>query len=549
MTAHTTDLTEEGRAFLQERVALFAKVMIGAQVLGLAGLLVLNPWEQLRQPWFALYQVQTGLAVGAWLLCRGGVRSVRFVSWVEVTMLLGTAAVSATISRLIVPGLMPQFLGSVVSPSDAAYGRVVGVVEGTIFLEFVIGLSLWVFVRAALVPSRGVRTLVLTALVAVPLVAVTVMRTFPFEPEPSLRSLTPDDLVVTNVLNTVIWWSFITGVCTIVSAVIFGLRRQVRDAKQLGQYTLLEKVGEGGMGEVYRARHSRLRRSTAVKLLPASRSSEEAVARFESEVQLTAQLTHPNTIRIYDYGRTEDGVFYYAMEHLDGVNLREVVEIDGPQPVARVIKILEQTAGALQEAHAAGLIHRDIKPANIMLTRQGIDPDTVKVLDFGLVRPIHGREDGELTQAGALLGTPLYMAPEVINGSDNVGPASDLYALGAVGYFLATGTHVFPGATLMEMCSHHLRSTPEPMSERLGAPVAADFEAVVMQCLAKRPADRAASAAALIGRLRECKDHGRWAPVDADAWWTRCSDALDGRASDLWSSDAASPIALTVATP
>ena len=214
----------------------------------------------------------------------------------------GIAAVSATISRLILPGLMPDYLGSAVSPGEAAYGRFVGVVQGSGSFEFVIGLSLWVFVRAALVPSRPLRTFLLTALAIVPLVVVTIVRAFPFEAEPSLRSVTPDDLVVRNVLNTLIWWTFITGVCTIVSAVIFGLRRQVREARRLGQYTLEAKLGEGGMGAVYRASHAMMRRPTAVKLLRPEKAGEQALLRFEREVQLTAELSHPNTVSIYDFG-------------------------------------------------------------------------------------------------------------------------------------------------------------------------------------------------------------------------------------------------------
>jgi serine/threonine-protein kinase len=390
-----------------------------------------------------------------------------------------------------------------------------------------LGILLGLVLRASLVPSSVHRT------VAIGVASVAGMY---------LAERTPDAI-----------WLALMGFCFVVvtavtSHVIYGLRRQVRDAMRLGQYTLEEKLGEGGMGEVYRARHSRLRRSTAIKLLPASRSSEQAVARFESEVQLTAGLTHPNTITIFDYGRTEDGIFYYAMEYLRGATLEQVVDADGPQPAARVIRILEQAAGALQEAHAAGLIHRDIKPANVMLTRQGLDPDAVKVLDFGLVRPIEGEQNGHLTRDGDLVGTPLYMAPEMITSQEAAGPASDLYALGAVGYFLLTGTHVFAGATLIEMCSHHLHTAPEAISDRLGKPVSHDLESLVLQCLSKRPADRPATASALIARLAQCQDRDRWSAQDAESWWTRCRDALDRRRSTPPSARAASPAVLTVIT-
>jgi len=514
MTAYTTDLTEEGRAFLQQRVALFAKVGIGVQALGLTGLLAQYSWEQLRQPWFALYQVQTGLAVGAWLLCRGGMRSVRFVSRVEATMLLGIAAVSATVSRLLLP-VSPEFLGSGVSPNDAAYGRFVGVVQGSVLLEFVIGLSLWVFVRAALVPSRPLRTLALTALAAVPLAVVTVVRTLPFESEPSLRSVTPDDLVVMNVIRIAIWWTFITGVCTIVSAVIFGLRREAREARRLGQYTLEAKLGEGGMGVVYRASHAMMRRPTAVKLLRAEKAGEQALRRFEREVQLTAELSHPNTVSIYDFGRTQDGIFYYAMEYLDGIDLQRLVDEDGAQLPERVVHILRQVLGALAEAHGVGLIHRDIKPGNIILCERGGVPDVAKVVDFGLVKELD-TADG-LSHEGTLVGTPLYMAPESIR-SGAADPRSDIYAVGAVGYYLLTGVHVFTGQTVMEICGHHLHTQPVSPSERIGHDLPPDLETWVMHCLEKLPTNRPGSAAEAAEELANAYDVS-WDVARAHDWW------------------------------
>jgi serine/threonine-protein kinase len=537
MTAYTADLTDEGRAFLQQRVTLFAKVMIGAQLLGMTGLLILNPWEQLRHPWFALYQVQTGLAVGAWLLCRSGTRSVRFVWGVEATMLLGTATVSAAMSRLMLPGLMPEYLGSVLGPGDAAYGRFVGVVQGSVLVTFVIGLSLWVFVRAALVPSRTMHTLVLTALVPVPLAVVSVVRFFPLEQEPSLRSVTPDELIVTNVVGVVVWWIFITGVCTVVSAVIFGLRQQVREARRLGQYTLEAKLGEGGMGAVYRASHAMMRRPTAIKLVRPDQAGETNLARFEREVQLTARLTHPNTVTIFDYGRTPDGLFYYAMELLDGATLEDIVQIDGPQPPGRVIKVLAELAGALEEAHGIELIHRDIKPSNVILCAQGGKPDVAKLLDFGLVKELGNKGDIELTKESSLTGTPQYMCPESLTSPDEVDARGDLYAMGAVGYLLVTGQHVFEGGTLVEVCTHHLHSKPVAPSERLDGPVPEDLERLLLSCLEKDPADRPQSAAELRQRLEACQSMGEWTEAHARRWWDRHGKSLrsasntdDGRA-------------------
>jgi serine/threonine-protein kinase len=537
MTSYTTDVTEEGRAFFQQRVALFAKVMIGVQLLGLAGLLALSRWappaltitpEELLQPWSALFQVQTG--------CRSGVRAVRFVSWVEATMLLGTAALSATMGRLILPGLMPKYLGGLVSPNDALYGHFVGLVQGSNSLEFVIGLSLWVFVRAALVPSRPVRTLVLTALVAVPVAVVTVVKTLPFEPQPSLRSVSPDDLVMTNVTNIAIWWTFVTGVCMIVSGVIFGLRRQVREARRVGQYTLEAKLGEGGMGAVYRASHAMMRRPTAIKLVRPDLAGENALARFEREVQLTARLTHPNTVTIFDYGRTQDGIFYYAMELLDGATLKDIVRLDGPQSPGRVVKVLAELAGALEEAHGIELIHRDIKPSNVILCTQGGKLDVAKLLDFGLVKELGDKGEMQLTKEGVLAGTPHYMCPESLTSPDAVDGRGDLYAIGAVGYFLLTGQHVFEGATILEVCGHHLHSEPVPPSKRLERPVPEDLEDLLLSCLEKDPANRPQSAAELHRRLQACQSMGEWTESHARRWWDtygellrRVSEADDGR--------------------
>jgi predicted Ser/Thr protein kinase len=290
-------------------------------------------------------------------------------------------------------------------------------------------------------------------------------------------------------------------------------------ARQLGQYTLNRKLGEGGMGMVYLARHAMLQRPTAIKLLNVEKSNEQTLARFEREVQLTSRLNHPNTIAIYDYGRTPDGVFYYAMEFLDGINLEDLVHRHGAQPEARVVAILEQICGSLSEAHGIGLIHRDIKPANIMLTERGGIRDFVKVLDFGLVKGIQEGRDSSLTAEGAFTGTPLYMSPETIQGAADIDARTDLYALGAVGYFLLTGTQLFNGANVMEVLHKHVSEAPEPPSHRLRRPVSAQLEALILKCLAKKPADRPQSALELAEALAACPTIGGWTRADAIRWW------------------------------
>ena len=485
---------------------------------------------QLREPsdWFAILSTLCWAAL--WLSCKFVPMRARTLRIVEALCIGGAMTAVAVAGRL---GPIEQFV-TLTGPElgdDVALSVRLFLSERLSSLSVIVAMALAMAARAALVPTSPRHTALLTAAVGLPLILVWIIHIelFAIPPDPGVPALYVEKGVDSGAVIAVLaalWWFITTAVCYVISRVVHGLRVEMLAARKLGQYTLEEKLGEGGMGEVYRARHSRLRRPTAIKLLPVARSSVADVARFEAEVQATAELTHPNTITIFDYGRTDAGVFYYAMEHLDGATLGDVVDADGPQPPARVIKILEQAAGALQEAHEAGLIHRDIKPANIMLARQGTDPDTVKVLDFGLVRSIDRKSDGALTQAGTLLGTPLYMAPEVIHSDDAAGPLADIYALGAVGYFLLSGTHVFSGANLVELCAHHLHTEPEALADRLGRPVAGDLTATVMQCLSKQPADRPGGATGLIEQLQQCKDHGDWTTREAAEWWQRHRSAL-----------------------
>tara|TARA_R110002095_G_scaffold141024_1_gene122396 strand:+ start:521 stop:2626 length:2106 start_codon:yes stop_codon:yes gene_type:complete len=296
-------------------------------------------------------------------------------------------------------------------------------------------------------------------------------------------------------------------------------RRAVIKAKQLGQYALGEKLGEGGMGVVYRGHHAMLRRPTAIKLLDIEKTTDEAVARFEREVQLTSQLNHPNTIAIYDYGRTPEGVFYYAMELLEGINLDDLIKQFGALSESRVIHLLKQIAGSLSEAHSLGVIHRDVKPANIFLTHRGGVYDFIKLLDFGLVKAVDGREQASLTSTNAMAGTPMYLSPEGINHPDSVDARSDLYAFGAVAYYLLTGTTVFDGDSIIEICMKHAQEQPETPSRRMGKPVSEDLEQIVMQCLEKDPAKRPQTAAEIVQTLSACQLDGKWTIQDASEWW------------------------------
>jgi serine/threonine-protein kinase len=408
--------------------------------------------------------------------------------------------------------------------------------------DFILLLALTYTVvgRAIFVPSSARRTFVLTALIGIPL-AITMY--FVFLDEEFLRAwqslsgeaqdATPSGFATFLAIHVSVWWSLTVFAATSASKVIYGLRREVRDAKRLGQYQLESKLGEGAMGVVYRARHALLQRPTAIKLLQPERAGEANVKRFEAEVRQTARLRHRNTVTIFDYGHTADGTFYYAMEYLDGLTLEEVVRRGGPQRPGRVLRILEQMAAALVEAHGMSLVHRDIKPANAILFlphRYGGVADEIKLLDFGLVKELAGEGSIVLTHADAISGTPQYMAPEALTDPKHVDGRADLYAVGAVGYYLLTGESVFGGATIVEVCSHHLHTEPESPSERLGVPVPQALEDLILACLAKDRSDRPQSAGDLGHRLGRCRPSVEpWTAEDATAWWSRYGSSTSQR--------------------
>jgi serine/threonine protein kinase len=298
-------------------------------------------------------------------------------------------------------------------------------------------------------------------------------------------------------------------------------RKAALKAKNLGQYSLDNLIGEGQYGSVYRAHHALMRRPVAVKLLQMEKLNPSNEARFEREVQLTSLLTHPNTITIYDYGRTNEGIFYYAMEYLEGLTLNRLVKQFGAQPEGRVISILRQVCGSLAEAHAIGLVHRDIKPANIFLTQRGGMADFVKVLDFGLVKARDANGEAELTMGEATLGTPLYMSPEAIEHSSAMDGRSDLYSLGAVGYFLVTGEGLFDAQTVGEVMIHQVKDMPLRPSERSGKLVSPDLEALLMRCLAKNPDARPATVREFDDALAGCQTSADWTREMASEWWRK----------------------------
>ena len=300
------------------------------------------------------------------------------------------------------------------------------------------------------------------------------------------------------------------------------LQEEAYQARKLGQYQLVRKLGAGGMGEVYLGEHMLLRRACAIKLIrPDQAGDPTTLHRFEREVQAMATLTHWNTVEVYDYGHTPDGTFYYVMEYLPGLSLQDLVERAGPLPPGRAIHFLRQLCAALREAHSIGLIHRDIKPSNIIVGQRGGVQDVAKLLDFGLVQDMcfnAEHADERLTMQGTVLGSPPYISPEQARGKTAVDPRTDIYSLGGLAYFLLTGRAPFVRETVMELMVAHLREPVTPPRD-LRPEVPADLEAVVLTCLNKNPDDRFPDAEALDHALAACDAAGDWDDRRAAGWW------------------------------
>jgi serine/threonine-protein kinase len=303
------------------------------------------------------------------------------------------------------------------------------------------------------------------------------------------------------------------------SYVLNGLRTELHAAKKFGQYQLRQKLGVGGMGEVYFAEHQLLKRPCAVKLIkPEAGADPIALARFEREVQSAARLSHPNTIEIFDYGHTDDGTFYYVMEYLPGMSLQHLLDRFGPLPPGRVIYIFRQVCAGLAEAHAIGFVHRDLKPANIFIALRGGEADVAKVLDFGLVKPTHDQSAVDLTSEQRVSGTPLFMAPEQAAGDRSLDNRADIYALGAMMYCALTGQPPFKAPSSFEVMMAHARDPVVPPSQRR-PDVPSDLEQVVLKCLAKKPQDRYPDVKALGKALTACAAAPEWDGEKAEAWW------------------------------
>jgi serine/threonine-protein kinase len=329
-------------------------------------------------------------------------------------------------------------------------------------------------------------------------------------------------------------------VAVVASRTLYSLRVKTHEATRLGNYVIEAELGSGGMGQVFRARHALIRRPTAVKVMQASGEQElAAIQRFEREVQLSATLTHPNTITIYDFGHTPDNKFYYVMEYLDGLDLQDLVDRYGPLEAPRATYVLAQDCSALSEAHERGIIHRDIKPSNIFRTHRGGLYDFVKVLDFGLAKQVKFDEGPSITKTGIAVGTPRYISPEAVQGSEIDG-RSDVYCLGAVAYFTATGRPPFDSSSSVELLIDHMKAIPARPSQVSELPIPQPLDDIIMKCLAKKPEDRFQSAAELEGALRAIPFEASWGQPQAKEWWDLHGLApaeVDISAEDQGSSD------------
>jgi serine/threonine-protein kinase len=446
-----------------------------------------------REPWDTLTLTFVILSLGMWALARSG--------RVAPPTLLDVALVYEVVGAI---GIDVGYLWP--PPGNA--------------LEMAQGLSwtaVWIVVFPLLVPATPGKTLV-AALIAASMkplfVLIVIARGFPAPPA-----------------GVMLMIAFPGYACALLafsaSRVVYGLSHEAGRARRLGSYRLIERLGSGGMGEVWRAEHRLLAMPAAIKLIrrdalggAGNDGRRQAVKRFEREARATAALTSPHTVQLHDFGVAEDGTFYYVMELLQGLDADSLVHRFGPQPPERVVHVLRQVCDSLAEAHRAGLVHRDIKPANVFLCRRGLVHDFVKVLDFGLVKAAagSGRDETALTRQHVTTGAPAFMPPEMATGETDVDGRADVYAVGCLAYWLLTGLVVFEGNE-MQMAVAHAGTAPKRPSQRSGRAIPPDLEAVVMDCLEKDRDRRPQSAVELARRLDALPIEPRWDSDAAAAWW------------------------------
>ncbi len=393
-------------------------------------------------------------------------------------------------------------------------------------------VSLLLFLSAAFIPWRARFQSILGMVAVICFIAIQLGL---YMVLPEARSFWTENGGITELRNDTLWAStglgVLGGASIFVSRALYSLQKTAHRARRLGNYLVLDEIASGGMGRVLIAQHALLLRPTALKIItPSDPEDCRALARFEREVRLSATLTHPNTITIYDVGWTPDNSLFYAMEYLEGFDLQRLVERFGPLPAARVVHLLRQVCGSLAEAHMRGIVHRDIKPSNIFVTQRGGIHDFVKVLDFGLAKRVTSSGDPELTDSGSLFGTPAYVAPEAVFGAGKLDGRADLYCLGAVAFWLLTGYPPFRTTSTVGLLIDHLRTDPAPPSQLAELPVPPELDALVLKCMQKKPEDRHQTASDLETALDALVLTHRWTNRDAAEWWALHSAKLgDGR--------------------
>ncbi len=415
-----------------------------------------------------------------------------------------------------------SFLGPI-ALATAAFNIVLGISSNAIFYaaDPYFAVSLILFLTAAFLPWRTGNQVALGALATLWYPALQLLL---WTSLPEARAYWSAQGGVATFRHHLIWgvtgMAIMAGASVVVSQTLYSLRRTAFKAERLGNYLIHKELARGGMGQVFLAQHALLCRPTAVKVMRASDQEQQtALARFEREIRVSATLTHPNTITIYDVGRTPDRSLYYAMEYLEGVDLQQLVERFGPVPPERTIYLLKQACGSLSEAHSRNIIHRDIKPSNIFLTRRGDIYDFVKVLDFGLAKQIEDGGAPTITKSGVLFGTPRYVAPEMVYGNEKVDGRADIYCLGAVAYWMLTGQPPFTAESSVEVVIDHVKTVPKRLSKVTELDIPSQLEEIVMRCLEKRPADRFQRARDLETALDAVPLDEPWSRDKAEGWW------------------------------
>jgi serine/threonine-protein kinase len=383
------------------------------------------------------------------------------------------------------------------------------------------GVSLLLFLAAAFVPWRPSYQVALAATAAIWFLLLHALLYAIFPEYPRFWEARGGGEAARNhVIWGVVGIAILGGTSAFVSRTLYSLTKTAHKAKRLGNYLIHDEIGQGGMGQVFFAQHSLMCRPTAVKVMhPGDGDQTTALARFEREIKLSATLTHPNTITIYDVGRTPDRSLYYAMEYLEGLDLQQFVEQFGPVGPERTAYLLRQVCGSLAEAHSRDIIHRDIKPSNIFLTRRGGLYDFVKVLDFGLAKQVNSDDASGITKTGLLFGTPRYLAPETVYGSERVDGRADIYNLGGVAYWMLTGRAPFTAASSLEIIVDHVKTVPTRPSEISEVSIPPELESIVMKCLEKKPEDRFQSAWELEEALCSLRFTQPWSRKKAEEWW------------------------------